>query len=234
MKKNLSSVLSLLVVVLLTMTSCDSNEQSENDQNNTLKTSTEIRSTLSHNDFLNVQKSIISRFYGAHTRAEEVLSETEAQQMLDPLAIDGAAIVDQIQGAVQAGEFEITAAEALQLEELSSEQLAELSFVINNLNNPSVMDELFSYIHQNIDPDMPPILYEPGAYTRQDLVDCLTVAFGLAVISGLWGYIDGTYSLMTATTAFNIVRALVSRTLSWVGIAYAAYEYANCLHSKKK
>lgn len=232
MKKVLFPFMFLMGFTMLS--SCTNNEESDSNTKNESPKVSGIQSTLRRSEMLDVQKSIVGCFYGAHRRAEEVLSETDAKQMLSPLVADGTAIVGQIQEAAKAGELEMTAQEALQLETMTDEQLAKLSFVVYNLNDPLMMDELFSYIQQEIGSNAIPISDEPGAYTKKELVDCLTVAFGLGTIFGLYSYIDGTYTIMTASTAFQIARGFIGRTMGWIGLAYAAYEYGNCLHSKKK
>lgn len=232
MKKVFISFMFLVGVTMLF--SCDNIIENDYNVNNATETITEVQSTLTRSEMLNVQKSLVGCFYGAHRRAEEVLSESDAQEMLIPLVEDGTAIVGQIQEAVKTGQLEITAQEAVQLEAMTDEQLAELSLVVYNLNDPFMMDELFAYIQQEIDTNAIPISDEPGAYTKKELVDCLTVAFGLGTIFGLYSYIDGTYTIMTASTAFQIARGFIGRTMGWIGLAYAAYEYGNCLHSKKK
>ena len=216
------------------LSSCDKNEGNDCTTNKAKETVTEVQSTLTRSEMLNVQKSLVGRFYGSHRRAEEMLSESDAQEMLTPLVEDGTAIVGQILEAAKVGQLEITTQEVLQLETMTGEQLAELSLVVYNLNDPFMMDGLFSYIQQEIDTNAIPISDMPGAYTKKELVDCLTVAFGLGSISGLYSYIDGTYTIMTANTAFQIARGFIGRTMGWIGLAYAAYEYGNCLHSKKK
>lgn len=232
MKKELFPFMFLMVTIVFS--SCANNEEGENYTKNETETVVGIQSTLSRSEMLNVQKSFVGCFYGAHRRAEEVLSESDAQQMLSPLVADGTAIVAQIQEAARSGELGMTAQESLQLETMTAEQLAELSFVVYNLNDPLMMDELFAYIQQEIDSNVMPLSDEPGAYSRKELVDCLTIAFGIGEISGLFGYLDGTYTVMTARTAFQIARGFVGRTLGWIGLAYTAYEYGNCLLSKKK
>lgn len=71
-------------------------------------------------------------------------------------------------------------------------------------------------------------------YTKDELIDCLSFAIGFSAISSIYRYLDGTASLMTAKTAFQIGRGLIGRTLGWVGLAIVTYDYVDCLRSKKK
>ena len=232
MKKVLFPFMFLMGVTMLS--SCTNNEESDSNTKNESPKVSGIQSTLRRSEMLDVQKSIVGCFYGAHRRAEEVLSETDAKQMLSPLVADGTAIVGQIQEAAKAGELEMTAQEALQLETMTDEQLAELSFVVYNLNDPLMMDELFSYIQQEIDSNAIPISDEPGAYTKKELVDCLTATIGATFGFGAFDYIWNTAELITAKTAFRLAMTFIGRTTGWISMAMAMYEYGNGLHSKKK
>lgn len=234
MFKKAFKIVSLMAIAFVALSSCNQSEETESQNdfasNDTLQVS-EVQSKLGVSEMLGVQKSVITCFYGAHTRAENLMSEGEAKKIFEPLIEDGNNIRAQIQESVQKGEFEMSELELQQLSEMTDEQLAQLSFVIYNIENPATMEMVFNMIESQWQDD-PILLDEPTAYTRAQLLDCLSFAIGLDAVSGLWGYISGTAGLITAKTAWGIAAAFIGRTLGWVGLAYTAYQYADCLHSK--
>lgn len=219
MKKLFYSFMLLIGVVV--MSSCNK------DADTTSIANKGIQSSLSRTEMLNVQKSIVSHFYGAHHRAEYMMSEAEAQKLLSPLVKDGKSVRDQILKAAEVGELKINPEETQQLIDMKDEQLAGLSFAVYVVQDPAVMDDLFGLIDINVGGGK-----QISSYSKKELIDCLSFAVGLGAISGLYSYVDGTASLITARTAFAMARAFIGRTLGWIGVAYAMYEFADCLHSK--
>ena len=48
------------------------------------------------------------------------------------------------------------------------------------------------------------------------------------------GYISGTAAMMSARTALQLAGAFVGRTLGWVGVAWALYDFGKCVHDRHK
>lgn len=68
-------------------------------------------------------------------------------------------------------------------------------------------------------------------YGTSPWLDCLADAFGI----GKWSlsqYISGTKTLMTARTGLVIAKAFAKRTLGWIGVAIAVYDYSQCMKGK--
>ena len=91
---------------------------------------------------------------------------------------------------------------------LPEEVFAELSFILSVAN-----DE------------------QPDYFVNGDLesvVPCLEAAIGLTVVKGI---ISGTGGLITATTALQVIKALGTRYLGYIGLVYTIYKFAECMDS---
>lgn len=76
---------------------------------------------------------------------------------------------------------------------------------------------------------------EQRELAKEDYIDCL--AYGLIGVKGVPAtadYMWFTGKLATATTAKQIAFAFFKRSLGWIGAAYAAYEYSECIKSKRR
>lgn len=178
-------------------------------------------SHVSKDHFNGVNKKIRTLF--ATTRSENVISEDEAMKILSPLVESGKEIREDFISLQSKGEINISSNEMSELCEMDDSQLAELAYFMEAATQVSYED--YSGLEE---------YSSKMKYKFQDFVDCLSFATGVSVISGLYGYVDGTAGLITAKTAWKIARVFIGRTLGAVGVAIAIYDFGDCMYKKSK
>lgn len=173
--------------------------------------------TKEYNDITNQIHNAIK--YSTRATGEE-LTEEEARIVLKPFIKDGLQLQNQI--LLQQNELGLSATEVSEIENMTEDQLAELSFTFQTIYNSAATTQSIS---------------------GQDFLYCLAVALGFDSIEsfvrsrmqpGLSDIIQGTKALITAQGAKQIVCALAKRTLGWIGVAYTIYEFGNCLKNKQQ
>ncbi|MBF1465265.1 hypothetical protein [Prevotella pallens] len=145
------------------------------------------------------------------TRSAPIINEEEVIRVLSPLSIEGEDLRNQLLKLEKEGKLDLTSTEISELHKMKAPELAGFAYFVaqSKMGNGTMK-----------------------AIKARDLIDCVSVAVGFSAGSSLWGVFDGTASLVSAKTAWNIGRAFISRTLGWIGVAYAIYEYVDCLKSK--
>lgn len=152
--------------------------------------------------------------------AGEELTEEEARIILKPFIKDGLQLQNQI--LLQQNELGLSATEVYEIENMTEDQLAEMSFTFQTIYNSAVRTQSIS---------------------QQDIIDCLLTALGVnGIVDGFETlfeaksfrrYISGTKMLITAKNAKQLLMAFGKRTAGWVGIAYMVYEFGDCLSNKQ-
>lgn len=209
-----------LILLAAVISSCISSfffASCSDEVNNTKKETDGVLITcnISDKQIKDINKKMQDLFNVSRTNSAVSITEEQAMDILSPLIPQGLSIRNQIVNNAELGNLNISADELQLLLNMDDSQLAELAYYIVTV--------------ADIDPE----LYDDGMkkYTGQQLLDCLSTAIGLDAVTGLWGYIDGTATLVSASSAWTIGRALIGRTLGWVGVAYAIYSYVECLNN---
>lgn len=209
-----------LILLAAVISSCISSfffASCSDEVNNTKKETDGVLITcnISDKQIKDINKKMQDLFNVSRTNSAVSITEGQAMDILSPLIPQGLSIRNQIVNNAELGNLNISADELQLLLNMDDSQLAELAYYIVTV--------------ADIDPE----LYDDGMkkYTGQQLLDCLSTAIGLDAVTGLWGYIDGTATLVSASSAWTIGRALIGRTLGWVGVAYAIYSYVECLNN---
>ena len=199
-----------LILLAAVISSCISSfffASCSDEVNNTKKETDGVLITcnISDKQIKDINKKMQDLFNVSRTNSAVSITEEQAMDILSPLIPQGLSIRNQIVNNAELGNLNISADELQLLLNMDDSQLAELAYYIVTV--------------ADIDPE----LYDDGMkkYTGQQLLDCLSTAIGLDAVTGLWGYIDGTATLVSASSAWTIGRALIGRTLGWVGVAYA-------------
>lgn len=146
--------------------------------------------------------------------------ELRARQILAPLVEEGVQIRDELIALSEAGKLEVKSTELMQIKDMDETQLAQFAFLA---------DECAKREDKEISSE-----YAIGRYSIDDLTSCMTAAIGFDAFSGAFGYITGTAGLITARTALQLGVSVVGRTLGWIGVAWAIYDYEKCLRSRRR
>lgn len=78
-----------------------------------------------------------------------------------------------------------------------------------------------------IDPDFNnPILISDNAIDRERAQSCLLAALGISAINDI---IAGTGGLLTVQSSVQLLKTIGKRYLGYIGLAYAVYEFVNCV-----
>ena len=212
--------------LLIGVTSCN-NESSESastaEPQDTLFC---YESSITPNEYKDVTNQIYNAIKYSTRAPGEEMTEEEAIIVLQPLVKDGRQLQNQI--LLQQNELQLTPADVSEIENMTEDQLAEMSFTFQTIYNSAVTTQSVS---------------------GQDIVDCLLVAVGMDDLRSLEGYlnayinykyvpgigdvISGTRALMTAKTARSIICAFARRTAGWIGVAYMIYQFSDCIASKQ-
>jgi len=158
------------------------------------------------------------------TRSTDLISEEEAKTIVEPLSYKGAEIVDELILLAQEDKLEMSEEEIAEMQALQPDQLAAIAYF---LHSTQLAVDSSSPTDASI-PNIP----KGAKYDWRDVQHCIWSATGLEAITGLYGYVDGTVSLITAKTAFSMARAFIGRTLGWIGVAYAIYDFSVCMKQR--
>ena len=176
-----------------------------------------------------VNNEIVNLFSEPRMRTKEAvlnMQPAKCEQILSPLSTSGAAMRDDLVELGQIGELDITAEEIAQLKEMDDAELAEFAYYVSAISQSPQPEK-------PVDMDLNDVSRKIS-YTKQDVFDCISFSTGLSLISGGYGYVEGTISLISAKTAWNVARVMIGRTLGWVGVAVAIYDFTDCMRSKQK
>lgn len=227
MKSKIFSIISLMLILMFT--GC-----SNQDEVNT-ECMTEFSEMKTHvnNELLSQVKADIVACVGKTTRSATDSITLEGQepmirQALQPLVPVGKSLRDEVVKSAQDDGIELTSEEIEQFENMSDEDLAAFAFVWGELEQINQLQSVSS-----VNAPKPDNKDEEKGVTKDDMLDCLSVAVGFGVVSGLHGYIEGTREMMTLASAAKIGSKLLGRALGWIGVAIAVYEYVDCLQGKK-
>ncbi len=229
MKQNTLSNLLMMgfLVISVVFTSCTNEEETNSGL---LKEETTIKVLLPGEVYRNVNKKLNAKLNKPLTNTngnsetpsytDVDFSEEAAQEILQPLVVYGIDIRDQLIEAANNNDLSISDEELEDMQNMDDSQLAALAYFT------------FSLTGQTLTEDDEDIELDEDAYTWKDIKDCLFEAVGRELVFGIQGYIQGTKTLMTATTALQIARGFITRTLGWIGVAYSAYKFGRCLHNR--
>lgn len=154
------------------------------------------------------------------TRSVNSISETEVGEILAPLAGNGACVRDELVSLSEAGMLDISEAEAQELNEMEPDELAAFAYFLNVLETSE---------EENVAIEQKGEMLE---CKLSDVVECIGFATGVSALNGIWSYVDGTATICTAKTAFTLARGFIGRTLGFVGVAIAIYDFVDCMHKK--
>ena len=229
-KKMRTKTLAITITLALSIISFTSCSQDENrnkfitkDGNTLIETHTKEYIIDSINNEIN---SLFKNSKMRTQKAVQNMQPAKCEQILSPLTPCGAKMRDDLVELGQMGELNITTEEIEQLKEMDDAELAEFAYYVSAISqapNPE----------KPVDLDLNDVSRKIS-YTKQDVLDCISFSTGLSFISGGYGYVEGTISLISAKTAWNVARVMISRTLGWVGVAVAIYDFTDCMRSKQK
>lgn len=181
-----------------------------------------ITSTITGDEYAKIVDQVNKTINHSARAPELVISESDAQLMLKPLAEDGALIRNQL--ISKQVDLSLTTQEVVQLKSLTDDQLAELSFTIASIynNDPAAKDGI----------------------TWDDFIDCLGEASGVndikdiikggLEINGVSQYVKGTKALISAKTTKQILAAVSRRSYGWVSVFLLIYDFSDCISTKIK
>lgn len=142
-------------------------------------------------------------------------SNSELEEILNPMIDNGETILEGVQGAIYQSDFykNMTSDEQASLHEeidyLSDQQLVELSLTFNAI-----------YYSENI---------APSQIGIDDIMSCLTVATGIVAIRDL--YLN-TISGGSVASMLGALKHIGRRYLGWIGVAAMVYEFGNCIYDR--
>lgn len=227
----MKKILLFTVLMAFTLTACQNDDLTQETQE---EKHIFMSSHLEDSIFYNVNTKLAARLGISHKngntkkfQSQQVnnadLTEEEAKEILSPLTESGQELRDELVNLSETDLLELSQEEVDALNNMDEATLAEFAYFMH-----ATTQEEYVNI-EDMDNDAMQI-----KYTKADLVDCLSYAMGFTAISGAYGYIDGTVGLITAKTAWQIGRALIGRTLGWIGVAWVIYDYGTCLNSKRR
>lgn len=193
--------------MLCTFSSCSNDEHSVEEVEN----KTVIKSTLS-SEAVSETIDKIDKMYEDEIRTrsvngEDTITETQVAEVLAPFIEEGKFVRQQIIADIRDNPSDYSLDAEAVLTQMQDEHLAELGFIVSDFNNRQAVANI----------KIPKWL------------DCFGSVFGLGK-DGIKAYINGTKSLMTAQTAWAIVRSFAKRTLGIIGAAWAMYDYYHCMN----
>lgn len=211
--KSLHFLLGGLCIICTTACSNNTNEASFTDEALVIC----VKSSLSKNDVDSISNKISNTINFSTRSIGNEFTENEAKEILKPLTNDGKNIQQQLLGNKE--EIALTSLETSLIENMTDDQLAELSFTFNSIYN--------------------------NAITIQDVkgnkvIDCLLLATGIQDISDVFkdglgigcvsNYYNGTKALMTVKGARKLITAFARRTCGWIGVAWMIYDFGDCIN----
>lgn len=208
----------VIVTIALSLISCnDMNTSVEFALDDTSKY-VEFRTEITDSQYNNIVETICSSVTRSRRSTFQEISEEEAKQALTPFVNDGRVIKNQM--LINQCDLQLSEAEVYTLNQMTDDQLAELSFTMHSLSSN----------YTNLVSD--------------DYIDCLEYAIGITDFkqlvksgigfTGIKELTKGTEILMTATTAKQIIKGLAKRAWGYASVAIMIYDFSDCLKSKQK
>ena len=143
----------------------------------------------------------------------EAQAEQRMQQIVTPLRDSGRRIRDAVLSSMEPnGEYDMTSSE---IDEMSDLDMVAISLIFSGLNQSHELNE-----------DLP----VSQGWTTDQIVGCISSALGITAVAQI---ISSTSSLGAVTTqgAIKIFKVVAKRYLGWIGVAFAAYQFVDCLAS---
>ncbi|MBO5062481.1 MAG: hypothetical protein J6C31_07715 [Prevotella sp.] len=226
----MKKILLFTVLMAFTLTACQNEDLTQEAQK---EKQIFMSSHLEDSIFYNVNTKLAARLGTTHKhgntkkyQSQQVnnadLTEKEAKEILSPLMESGQEMRDELVNLSETNLLELSQEEVDALNNMDEATLAEFAYFMHVVTQEEYVNV------EDMGNDAMQI-----KYTKADLLDCLTFSLGLNAISSMTDYIYFTKELMTATVAWQIGRALILRTVGWVGVAYTIYQYGSCLNSKR-
>ena len=216
--------LSVVFATMAMLTSCsqEDNEVVIYENNDNLKTQVDL-STIA------MVTSSIDTLFSHQARGTTSINvanfnEVSCKSALAPLVESGALIRNEVLAVANSKSYDISQEELSAIKEMDDATLAELAYIVGVIENAN-NDDLEVILMSNSNYQRP--------LTTDDYVDCFSFASGFSLVSGLYGYFEGTAACMTVSSAIGVCRALVGRTLGWVGVAIVVYDFTDCLITKR-
>lgn len=137
------------------------------------------------------------------SRVDEATAEAEIREAMLPLIENGEVLHNEIISQLNLTDpnFELTSEEIDHVENMDEKELAQLSLIVSS-----------AYGKANANYDM--------------VMNCLGAALG---ISEIYGLIQNTAQLATATGTMKVVKLIIRRYVGWIGVASAVYSFSNCM-----
>lgn len=137
------------------------------------------------------------------SRVDEATAEAEIREAMLPLIENGEVLHNEIISQLNLTDpnFELTSEEIDHVENMDEKELAQLSLIVSS-----------AYGKANANYDM--------------VMNCLGAALG---ISEIYGLIQNTAQLATATGTMKVVKLIIRRYVGWIGVAVAVYSFSNCM-----
>lgn len=215
MRKSKSFV--LLIMAVLCLCSCRNNDENGHAQRGNIGISSHVSTAT-----MAQINSHLSYMFCRLTRSSHNITEKEAEDILSPLVPAGNQIKNDLLSLAMHNEILMTDKEINAIASLDDASLAGLAYTVATLE--SVLDDSL---------DEP--IGKEHKYTKEEVLDCLFQGLvGAGGIGGTADYIWYTNKLMTATTVKEIAWAFFKRTLGWIGVVYAVYEFTDCLNEKAR
>lgn len=213
--------------LLILLTSCGTNYEMEDSVDlRPEQISPVIISNIEAEQYAAIRDSLNKKLLSISRATGEEITEKEAMEILEPFSVDGEQICEQI--LEQRDVLKLSEEEIDMIEHLTPEEHAELSVIAS-----SVDEELYADNREISSDDVIECLKVATGITEiEDIVKC--VVYGDRLATSVGRVIKGTKRLMTATTAKEIVGAVVKRYVGWIGIAWIVVEFANCINNKSK
>ena len=169
-----------------------------------------------------VNVHLFSEYFENPTRSAMELTEVEAKTIMAPLVSAGTQIIDDLFLLSQEGKITFSEEEYCALNNIDDASLAGLAYSVATMEH-----------YKKFDLTMEDGRVKEYKYTKEEIFDCLWFALvGRGGAANATQYIYFTGELMSAATAKQIAMAFFRRTLGWIGVAYAAYQFADCLRTK--
>ncbi|OEK02316.1 hypothetical protein BFP97_12655 [Roseivirga sp. 4D4] len=208
MKKYL---LSLSIILLLQSCSIDNTAPSELEMDLT-------HLILDQQSFLAVVNNItdypnFSSKKSSIVDGNSTIPESDLEEILNPLIENGEVIHSEMRAIIYTSEvyneLSVPERDALhaEIDELSDDQLAELSFVFN----------ISYYIDQDVNSEI----------DWDRLISCASAAVGISSIQAI---IQNNLGAATIETMIGALKHVGKRYLGWIGVGLMVYEFINCVY----
>ena len=202
---------------LTSLTSCGQDEKEVVEETPAVA----ITTSITPQEYTDIVGSIDEAIMGSTRSLGQELTDMEARNLLQPFVNDGKQIRNQM--ITLQRDLELTNDDITLLEGMTDDELAQVSFTLVTICNTG------------------------KGITFNDFIDCLKYASGISDVQelmktlsqgglswyGLKGMVQGTKMLLNARTAKQICKIFAKRAVGFVGVAWFAYDLADCLQKKK-